>query len=292
MSYAVDPEISRVVKNALKEDLGRGDITTRYFIPPKINVRAIIIAREKGIVCGLDIARLVFQCSDRKIKFLPRAKDGNKVTKGKILAELGGPARGILTAERVALNFLSLLSGIATRTHKFVQILRSYPVKILDTRKTIPGLRKLEKYAVRIGGGVNHRFALSEMVLIKDNHLGIQDKLANRNIKDIIESLRKKFGARLKIELEVKNFKEFCQALEAGADIIMLDNMSPPEIKKAIRFQKKLSLPEAKRVKTEASGNITPANIRCYADCGVDFISLGTLTKDVQSLDISLEMLR
>jgi len=291
MSYAFDSEILRVVKNALKEDLGRGDITTRYFIPPEINVRAVIIAREKGIVCGLDIARLVFQCSDKKIQFLLRVKDGNKITKGEILAELRGLARGILTAERVALNFLSLLSGIATRTHKFVEMVRPYPVKIMDTRKTIPGLRKLEKYAVRIGGGVNHRFALSEMVLIKDNHLEVQDKLANRNLKDIIKNFRKKFGARIKIELEVQNFKEFCQTLKAEPDIIMLDNMSPREIKKAIRFQKKLSLPEAQRVKTEASGNITPANIRCYAGCGVDFISLGTLTKDVQSLDTSLEIL-
>ncbi len=292
MSYADNPRIIRLVKDTLKEDIGKGDITTRYFVPRKLNSNAIIIAKERGVVCGINIAKLVFKCADKRIKFSPEVKEGDRVVKGKVLARLWGPANAILSAERVALNFLSLLSGIATRTNKFVRMAGPYKAKILDTRKTIPGLRELEKYAVRTGKGYNHRFTLSGMVMIKDNHIKIRDKLADSDIKGIIKRLRKKTGGKIKIEVEVKNFEELQRALGAEPDIIMLDNMAPREVARAIQLQKKYASRRARHIKTEVSGNINLANIRSYAACGIDFISLGTLTKDVQSLDISLEIVR
>ncbi len=290
MSYVDNPRIVRLVKDTLIEDIGKGDITTRYFVPRKINSGAVIIARERGIACGINIAGLVFKCADKRIRFLPAVKEGGRITKGKILARLWGPAGRILSAERTALNFLGLLCGIATRTDKFVRMTGRYKVKILDTRKTIPGLRELEKYAVRIGKGYNHRFTLGEMAIIKDNHIKIRDKLADGDIGGVIKKLRKKTRGKIKIEVEVKNFKEFRRAVEAGPDIIMLDNMAPREVARAVKFQKKYASRRVRQIKTEVSGNINIANIRSYAACGIDFISLGTLTKDIQSLDIALEL--
>lgn len=290
MSYLSERSITRMVKDALREDIGRGDITTRYFVPDGVRCSAAIIAKDNGVACGLGIAKLVFQCLDRRISFSYLAKDGKNIKRGEVLARLRGPAAGILTAERVALNFLGLLCGIATRTRRFVRLLGSREVKLLDTRKTIPGLRKLEKYAVRVGGGLNHRQRLDEMFLLKDNHIAICNRKSPADLKSAIASLRRGPLGKLKIEVEVKNLKEFCQVLEAAPDIIMLDNMTPSEMKKAIRFKRESPLPRIRRIKTEASGDVNSSNMHSYAACGVDFISLGTLTKDVESLDLSLEI--
>lgn len=296
MNYANGQEVKNIIKRALKEDIGRGDITTRNIIPKDIKIKAVIIAKEKGIVCGMDIVKAVFKLSDNRIRFLPLVKDKEKVEKGEVLAKLNGLASSILSSERVALNFLGFLSGIATRTQEFVKRVESYNLKILDTRKTIPGLRKLEKYAVEAGGGLNHRLSLDEMVLIKDNHLKVVNSCLSASQKDVIfnliKDIRKKVSHHIKIEIEVKNLKEFKEALEAKPDIIMLDNMSVQEIKKAIRLKKQQSSHKGgyPLPKLEASGNINLKNIGKYAVLGIDFISLGILTKDIKSLDVSLEV--
>ncbi|MCX5702467.1 MAG: carboxylating nicotinate-nucleotide diphosphorylase [Candidatus Omnitrophica bacterium] len=287
MNYVNDQEIINIIKQALKEDIGRADITTRVAIAGNIKAEAVIIAKEKGIICGMDIVRLVFKMFDQRINFKPLVKDGDIVNKGKALAKLYGFASSILSSERVALNFLGFLSGIATRTEEFARRARPYKIKILDTRKTLPLLRKLEKYAVKVGGGVNHRLRLDEMVLIKENHLEVAGL---RDIREMIKKLRKKIRKNIKIEVEVRNLKEFKEVLSANPDIIMLDNMKTADIKKAVRLRNNLQ-PKTYNLtpRLEASGNISLKNISVYARTGVDFISLGTLTKDIESLDVSLE---
>ncbi len=286
-------EIKTVIRKALCEDIGKGDITTRSIMPKNIKTKAAIVAKEKGIICGLNIAGMVFKSVDPGIKYLPLFKDGSKVEKNAILAEVSGRATSILSAERVALNFLGFLSGIASRTREFVIRVQGYPVKILDTRKTIPGLRQLEKYAVKTAGGSNHRNGLYDMVLIKDNHLDILKHILGIKKNDmvsLVKKLRKRLPRGTKIEIEVSGMNEFEAVLSAHPDIIMLDNMAPKDIKRAVR-KRDSSQKESRglSIKLEASGNINLKNIRSYAACGVDFISLGTLTKDIQALDISLE---
>lgn len=296
-----------LVKSALAEDIGRQDITTRLTIPRNRKVKASIVAKQNGIICGINIAGLVFMTLDKNIRFTPLVCDGDRVRKGNILARVYGSASKILTAERVALNFLSMLSGIATKTRKYVEAVKPYKikpirkkgkkraplsngVKIYDTRKTLPGLRSLEKYAVRMGGGYNHRSKLDEMVLIKDNHLKVMvDRLWVMGLKEKIKKIRKEVPKKVKIEVEVKNLKEFKEALEAKPDIIMLDNMKISDIKKAVTIKR--HMPYAIRhTLIEVSGNITLDNIKNYARCKVDFISVGSLTKDIDSLDISLDI--
>ncbi len=274
-----------IVKTALKEDIGKRDITTELAIPKDKLTRAILLTKEDCVVCGLDIAKRVFKEKDKKIQFKPKFLDGQQVKKGKVLAKIEGRARSILTAERVALNFLSLLSGIATKTREYIEAIKPHKIKIMDTRKTIPGLRELQKYAVRVGGGHNHRLKLDEMVLIKDNHLKV--------IKDytgLPAVLRGIKGYR--VELEVKNLKEFKEALKIKPDIIMLDNMSIKDIKMAVMIKRE-SRQSAKADKTliEASGGINLKNVRKIAACGVDIISVGDLTHSVKSVNISLEVL-
>ncbi|MCP2604814.1 carboxylating nicotinate-nucleotide diphosphorylase, partial [Candidatus Aminicenantes bacterium AH-873-B07] len=242
--------------------------------------KANILAKEEGILAGIDVALIVFQCIDPSLHFTKKFKDGDKFKKGDILAVLEGKTISILKGERVALNFLQRLSGIATLTNKFVEKVKGTGVKILDTRKTTPGLRKLEKYAVRVGGGVNHRMSLSDMILIKDNHLAIIG-----NISKAVEKAKEKVGDRVKIEVEVKNLEELKEAMEAGADIIMLDNMSISEIKKAVKIVKG-------KIPLEVSGKIDLDNIKKIARTGVDFISIGKLTHSYKSIDISLEILK
>jgi nicotinate-nucleotide pyrophosphorylase (carboxylating) len=289
MSYVRGPKIENIIEQALKEDIGRKDITTQIFIPEKRFMKAIILAKEPGVACGLGIAALVFRIKDRNLKFKPLVKDGQKIKKNKVLAIITGRARSILTAERVALNFLSLLCAVATKTRKFVEAVKPYKVKIVDTRKTIPGLRSLEKYAVRIGGGYNHRFKLDEMIMVKDNHLKIQNPKSK--IQNLIKN-REKIARGIKIEIEVKNLKEFKQALKLKPDIIMLDNMSIKDTKKAVRIKNnsRLQAPGS-RLKLEASGSINLKNVKKVASCGVDMISVGALTHSLDSLDISLEIL-
>lgn len=279
------------IRQALCEDAGKRDITTDLVIPRGKVAEAVLLAGEDFIVCGTAIAAKVFKTRDQKIGFKPFVKDGWRVRRGAIIAKIKGRVASILGAERVALNFLSLLSGIATKTRGYVDAVRPYKVKILDTRKTIPGLRALEKYAVRVGGGHNHRMSLDEMVLIKDNHLAASCLPFRQApcVKEIIEAVKNKKPENVKIEIEVKNLKEFKDAIRAKPDIIMLDNMKPSDIKKAVMIKR--HTPYAVRhTLIEASGGITLRNIKKIAACGPDFISVGALTHSVDSVDISLEI--
>jgi len=288
MNYAKDFNLEKIVRCALEEDIGRGDITTNLTIPTNSRINAVIIAKERGILCGIDIARLVFKKIDNAVKFSSPLKDGATIYKGRVVAKIYGQPRSILSSERVALNFLSFLSGIATRTRVFVKKVKPFNVKILDTRKTLPGLRALEKYALRVGGGFNHRFCLDEMILIKENHI---DVAGWEKISETLKSVKAINKPKIKIEIEARNLKEFEGALFLKPDIIMLDNMSTKDIREAVRLRNKIvtgtGMPEPK---LEASGNIGLNNIVAYASSGIDFISLGTLTKDIDSLDFSLEV--
>jgi len=271
--------IDKIIEQALLEDIGTGDITTEFIIPSNLKAKGIIKTSEEGVVAGLDIACLVFQKLDSEIIFQEKTKDGKKVARGKELAEITGPARTILKGERVALNFLQRMSGIATITSKFCQEVKDFPVRIVDTRKTTPGLRILEKYAVHMGGGYNHRFGLYDAVLIKDNHIAVAG-----GIKSAVNSVRKQISHTVKIEVEVENLSQLQEALEMKVDIVMLDNMSLDMMREAVNIAKG-------KVLIEASGGITLDNVREVAQTGVDLISIGALTHSVKSLDISMEIL-
>ena len=281
--------LRRIARQALKEDIGRKDVTTELSIPRDRFVRAVLLAKEEFVVCGMAIAGSVFKEIDRDTKFNSYVRDGQLVRKGKILARLEGKARSILTAERVALNFLSLLSGIATQTRRYVDRVKPYAAKITDTRKTIPGLRQLQKYAVRVGGGLNHRMRLDEMVLMKDNHIEV---MGHRSWVIGLKKIRNKISVQTKIEVEVTDLNEFNRALEARPDIIMLDNMNIKDIKKAVQIRNHLTPNTCDLTpKLEASGGITLENVKKVASCGVDMISVGSLTHSVKSVDISLEVI-
>jgi len=272
--------VDKIIEQALLEDIGTGDITTESIIPPNLKAKGIIKTSEEGVVAGLDIVCLVFRKLYSDITFQEKIKDGAKVARGKVLAEITGPARTILKGERVALNFLQRMSGIATITSKFCQEVKDFPVRIVDTRKTTPGLRILEKYAVRMGGGYNHRFGLYDAVLIKDNHIAVAG-----GIKLAVNSVRKQISHTVKIEVEVENLSQLQEALEMKVDIIMLDNMNLDTMRKAVKMVKGEAL-------IEASGGITLEKVRKIAQTGVDLISIGALTHSVKSLDISMEILK
>jgi nicotinate-nucleotide pyrophosphorylase (carboxylating) len=275
----LNPRIKILIRMALKEDIGKRDWTTEYLVKRKKFCRAVIRAKEKGVLAGLGICELVFKLLNKEVIFKPRKKDGEEFKKGEILAEIEGKARPILSAERVALNFLQRMCGIATLTKKFVEKIKGTRAKILDTRKTTPLLRELEKYAVRVGGGKNHRFGLFDMILIKDNHL----RLVN-GIKEALAMVQIKNKKRLPVEVEVKNLQEFLSAQEAGAKWIMLDNLSLKEIKEAVRKRRK-------GVKLEVSGGVRLENVRAIAKTGVDYISIGSLTHSPKAIDISLDII-
>ena len=267
--------MDQVIKQALEEDIGDGDLTTSQTIPPDKMITAEIIAKEKGIICGLDLAQDVFLSFDKGIKFKKLAEDGDSVDSSQVVAEIKGVARSILTCERTALNFMQRLSGISTLTHEFVEKVRDTDVKILDTRKTTPGLRELEKYAVRTGGGANHRMNLAEMIMIKDNHIK-----AAGSINKALENVRK----GTKVEVEIKNLNQIAEALDDKVDIILLDNMTLEDINKAVKLIRKRKL-------IEVSGNVNLKTVLQTAETGVDFISVGALTHSSKSLDISLNVL-
>lgn len=275
-----------IIMAALTEDLGAGDITSSVLFEKDINVIANIFANEECVVCGLDVVRWVFNAVDEKINFRPLCDDGNSVKKGKKIASLIGPVKGILSGERTALNFLGRLCGVATLTSKFTKKVKGSRAKIFDTRKTTPGWRVLEKYAVRIGGGCNHRMGLWDGVLIKDNHLqGLQlavkgEKL--KNIKRAVETAKVK-GYK-NIEVEVEDLKEYKAALDASADIVMLDNMKVEDVKKAVKMKKR------SKVALEISGGITLDNVSKYAKTKIDRISIGFLTHSAPSIDFSLDL--
>lgn len=260
--------------------MGRaGDITTDAIIPADAAARAVLAAREPGVIAGLIAAELAFRLIDPTIRFTPKAPDGSEVAKGSIVAELEGPARGLLTAERVALNFLGHLSGVATATHALVSAVAGTKARIICTRKTTPGLRVLEKYAVRCGGGLNHRFGLDDAVLVKDNHIA-----AAGGIAEAMRSLRGRLGPLVKIEIEVDTLAQLETALAEGADAILLDNMAPETMREAVAIAKGCAT-------LEASGGITLNRVRTIAESGVDFISSGALTHSARSLDLGLDFL-
>ncbi len=270
-------DIDPIIDAALQEDMPSGDITSENIIPPESASEAFIVAKEKGILAGMEVAERVFKKVDPALNFARYAEDGCLVEKGEKLALLKGSSISLLKGERTALNFLQRLSGIATTTNYFLQELKGSQTKVLDTRKTTPGLRMLEKYAVKVGGGKNHRFSLSDMVLIKDNHLKIVG-----SITEAVERAKAKVEDRIKVEVETRSVEEVKEAYSCGADMIMLDNMSLEEMKEAVRWIDG-------RVPLEASGNITLDRLREIASLGVDFVSVGSLTHSYKSLDISME---
>ena len=262
---------------ALREDVGTGDITTMSCIPAENRAEGYYLIKEDGVLCGLSVAERVFALIDPAITLTPKAQDGDHVKKGDVIATVSGPARGILTGERVGLNLMQRMSGVATMTAKAVSEVAGTKAAIVDTRKSTPGLRVLEKYAVRVGGGKNHRFNLADGVLIKDNHIA-----AAGGIRQALEAARRTAPHVMKLEVEVEDLAGVREALDAGADVIMLDNMSPAAMTEAVALI-------GGRALTEASGNMGDRDIKEVARCGVDLISIGALTHSVRSLDISLK---
>lgn len=275
-------QVKKIVELALAEDLGSGDLTTQLVVSENLKATGVIIAKGEGVLAGLEVTGLVFNKVNINIEFLPRCADGDRVDPGAILAEVIGPARGILAGERVALNFLQRLSGIATLTARFVAAVAGTGVQITDTRKTTPGLRLLEKYAVRVGGGQNHRFGLYDGVLIKENHIAAAG--------DLTTAVRRAKGFRpnLPVEVEARDLAEVEEAFSAGADRIMLDNMDIEQMEQAVRLIRRWSAHQNRQVKIEASGGITLENVRQVAQTGVDYISIGALTHSAPALDLSL----
>jgi len=275
-------QIEEIIDRALAEDIGKGDITTDSLIHRDQQGTGIIIAKKEGILAGINVAKHVFHRVDRELEVEILLEDGARVKPGSKIARVSGSVASILKAERVALNFLQRLSGIASETNRYVKSVEGLPVRIMDTRKTTPGLRSLEKYAVRVGGGENHRMNLSDGILIKDNHL-VALRSQGLNLKEIVARARQNASQKLMVEVEVRTVSEALEAVEAGADIVMLDNMNLEDMRKAVKSIRGRAL-------VEASGGITLDNVRSVAEAGVDFISVGALTHSPQALDISLEL--
>jgi len=271
------PAIHDLIDLALREDIGTGDITSETTIPDDVMAKGIILSKDEGIIVGLDVAGEVFHSIDAEVDFSKLVSDGDKITKGQELVVIEGKARSLLTAERIALNFLQRLSGVATTTSRYVKAVSGQKAQVVDTRKTTPGWRALEKYAVRIGGGGNHRFGLYDAVLIKDNHIAVAG-----SITKAVSGARGRIPHNMKIEVETKTLDEVQEAIESKADIIMLDNMSLDMMSEAVK------LINGKAI-VEASGGIKLENIASVAATGVDLISVGALTHSATSLDISMD---
>lgn len=265
----------------LAEDIGSGDVTTMATVPQGHVSKGIIHAKQSGILAGIPLARLVFEVVDKGLKFKAEVTDGSRVERGTVLAVVEGSTHSILTGERLALNLLQRLSGIATKTNEYVSAAQGQAVKIADTRKTTPGHRTLEKYAVRVGGGANHRFGLYDAVLIKDNHIK-----AAGGITSAIQAAKSRIPHTMMIEVEAESLAQAEEAVQAGAHIVMLDNMNPEGMTEAVKVIRKL----APHIVLEASGGITPERVAEVASSGVDIISVGGLTHSFQALDISLDL--
>ena len=273
--------VARAVEAALEEDLGAaGDITTDATIPVNAKGEAAVVAREAGVIAGLDLAAQAFLFLDPEVKFSPLVSDGELVKQGAKIAKIAGKTRAILTAERTALNFLGHLSGVATLTSRFVEAVAGTGARIACTRKTTPGLRALEKYAIRMGGGVNHRFGLYDGVLIKDNHIAAAGGIGNA-----LRALGSRAGHMVRIEVEVDNLDQLKEALRFPIDAVLLDNMDVPTLKRAVAMV-------GGRVTTEASGGVRLETVRKIAETGIDLISAGALTHSARRLDLSLEWAR
>jgi len=273
----LSPEIEALIDSALREDAPSGDVTSESLIPSSSMSKAFLLAKEPGRLAGIEVAARVFHKAGSPVSFKMRILDGRNFRPGAVLADVRGRSRVLLKAERTALNFLQRLSGIATLTKAYVAAVRGTGARILDTRKTTPGWRALEKYAVRMGGGVNHRLSLSDMALIKDNHLLVAGSVASA-----VRRVRQRLGPKMHIEVEVADFASAREAVEAGADMIMLDNMAPADMRRVASWVDG-------RIPIEASGGVTLRRVRRIAECGVDFISVGELTHSAPALDISLE---
>ena len=274
------PQAENLIKQAILEDIGDGDHTSLATIPKEAKGKARLLIKEEGVLAGVQVAKMVFKLVDPEIIFRPFLEDGTKVLVGDIAFEVEGSSRSILTSERLVLNFMQRMSGIATQTNRLCRMIEDLPARLLDTRKTTPNMRLFEKLAVRIGGGYNHRFGLFDMILIKNNHVDFAGSIeaALRSTQNYLDKL----GKKLRIEIEVRNFKELEEALNAGGfHRIMLDNFSPKELQKAIEIIDG-------KYETEASGGITEESLREYAETGVEFISVGALTHQIKSLDMSL----
>jgi nicotinate-nucleotide pyrophosphorylase (carboxylating) len=275
----IDRDNRKLIVRAFQEDAPRGDITARFFSDKKTLATAKIISKQTGVIAGLSVAISCFQYISKKIEVIQYVKDGQTVNKGEILLELSGPLEKILLAERTALNFLQHLSGVATATASLVRLLQGTSCKLLDTRKTLPGYRQLEKYAVLCGGGTNHRHSLSDMILIKENHLR---PLTLEQLQKNILLARQKTKA--KIEIEAENLEQVKEFLKLPIDIIMLDNMSLPQLRKAVALRKKTN----PSIQLEASGNVSARTIKAIAKTGVDYISCGAITHSAEAFDVSL----
>ncbi len=277
MELLYNTQIDKIIELALEEDIGSGDITTLSTIPEKTTATGKFIAKQDTVICGIDIAKKVFHKIDPEVVFESYFADGDMVKTGDVIASVSGNARSMLVAERTALNIMQRLSGVAMRTHECVEMVAGTKAKIADTRKTTPGMRALEKYAVRVGGGTNHRFNLADGVLIKDNHIA-----AAGSITKAVKNARAVIPHTLKIEVEVETFEQLDEALMAGADIIMLDNMSNEDMAKCVKITHGRAL-------LEASGNMDRRDLFEVAKTGVDIISIGALTHTIKASDISLK---
>lgn len=270
--------VDNIINTALAEDINYMDVTTDNLLSPEHTSSAYYIAKDSGVLCGIDIAKRVFELAGGNVEFETLIHDGEKVQKGDIIAKMKGSTVTLLKGERTALNILQHLSGIATATNKCAELIAGTNASVTDTRKTLPGLRAMQKYAVTVGGGKNHRFNLSDGAMLKDNHID-----AYGGITQAVTALRKKIGHMVKIEVEVRNLDELREALAVGCEVIMLDNMNCDEMKKAVEINNGKAL-------LEASGNVTSENIRNIAETGVDIISLGALTHSVKCFDISMRI--
>ncbi|MCW8897882.1 MAG: carboxylating nicotinate-nucleotide diphosphorylase [Flavobacteriales bacterium] len=274
-------DINNLIEMAIAEDVGSGDHTSLSCIPANAIGKAQLLVKEKGVLAGMEVANMVFQRIDKNLIFNPLLKDGDFITQGDIAFTIEGSNQSILKAERIVLNFMQRMSGIATKTNHYIQLIEGFNTKVLDTRKTTPGLRLIEKMAVKIGGGQNHRMGLYDMIMIKDNHIDFAGGIAAAINKT--NAYLKENSLDLKIEIEARNLTELDEILAVGnVDIIMLDNFSFEDMRTAV---KKIN----GKYKTEASGGINETTIRAYAACGVDFISVGALTHQINSLDLSLK---
>jgi len=281
-------KLDNFIKEILREDCCLADVTTASLNYGNQQATAVIKAKEDGVCAGLNVVKQILLLADRRIKFKPLIKDGSAFKKDDVLARISGSVSSILSCESTILNFLSQLSGVATLTREFVNKVKPFKARIMDTRKTTPGLRLLEKYAVRMGGGYNHRYDLGESVLIKDNHIAmLKNKIKDLDLGLIIRNIKNKIKDK-EIEVEVNNMKEFRQVIKCPPDIIMLDNMGASQIRKCVKLRNKLN----KRIRLEVSGNVSLENVKKLAGLGIDRISIGRLTHSPKAIDMSLEFMR
>ena len=288
-------KIKDIVQLAIKEDIGDGDITSKIFIPDGSKTEGMLIAKEAGVVAGLPVAGYVLLQIDENLILTSNIEDGSRVKKGTIIGSVKGLTLSLLSAERLVLNFLQRLSGIATATNRFAEKIKGYRTQIMDTRKTAPGWRYLEKYAVRVGGGINHRMGLYDQILIKDNHLKTMGpEKENGAISRFVRKAREQIENGMLIEVEVEDLCQIKEVMDAGVDIILFDNMEPSKIREAVgmvkEFEKNQGAGTGNAILTEASGNITIENVEEYADAGVDRISVGAITHSARALDISFDI--